>query len=43
MIGHRAYFRATGHDKMTNFVWIVQEKTPFCDKKLNKMIVLLNT
>ena len=40
MIGHRAFSQATGCDKMTNFVWIIQEKTPFCEQKLNKMIEL---
>ena len=39
-IGHRAFSQATGYDKMTHFVWIIQEKTPFCDQKLNKMIEL---
>ena len=31
MIGHRAFSQITGCDKMTYFVWIIQEKTPFCD------------
>ena len=43
MIGHRTFSQATGRDKMTHFVWIIQEKTSFCDQKLNKMIELLNT
>ena len=40
MIGHHAFSQATGCDKMTHFVWIKQEKTRFCDQKLNKMIEL---
>ena len=31
MIGHAAFPQATGCDKMTHCVWIVQEKTHLCD------------
>ena len=40
IIGHRAFSQATGCDTTTLFVWIIQEKTPFCDQKPNKMIEL---
>ena len=40
MIGHRAFSQTTDRDKKGHFVWFIQEKTPFCDQKLNKMIEL---
>ena len=41
MIGHRAFSQATGRDKMTHFVWIIQEKNTIfrLETKQNDRIV----
>ena len=41
MVGHRAFSQATGRDKMTHFVRIIQEKNTFLwlETKQNDRIV----